>query len=41
VSVEQFAASLGMGLLSVALPLLLFLGLVATLVYIARWWIGE
>jgi hypothetical protein len=34
----QFASSLLMGLLSVVLPLLLFIGAVAALVYIARWW---
>jgi hypothetical protein len=41
VSFDQFATSLGLGLLSVVLPLLVFFALVATLVYIARWWIGE
>ncbi len=37
----QFAASLILGILSVLLPLVLFFTLVATLVYIARWWLDR
>lgn len=40
-SIGQFAASLLMGLLSVLLPLLLFIAAVAAVVYIARWWIDR
>jgi hypothetical protein len=38
VSIGQFAAALLMGLLSVLVPLLLFIAAVAALVYIARRW---
>ena len=37
----QFAASLVLGVLSILIPLLLFIGTVALLVSIARWWIGR
>ena len=37
----QFAASLGLGILSVLLPLAVFVTLVAGLVYVARWWIDR
>jgi hypothetical protein len=40
-SFGQFAASLLLGLLSVLLPLILFIAAVAALVYIARWWIDR
>jgi hypothetical protein len=38
-SVGQFAASLVLGFLSILLPLLVFIAMVAACVYIARWWI--
>jgi hypothetical protein len=41
VSVGQFAASLLFGLLSILLPLLVFIAMVATCVYVARWWIDR
>jgi hypothetical protein len=41
VSVGQFAASLVLGFLSILLPLLIFFAMVATCVYIARWWIDR
>jgi hypothetical protein len=41
VTAGQFAASLLSGILSVLLPLVLFAGLVALLVYIARWWMDR
>jgi hypothetical protein len=40
-TVAQFAASLAMGILSVLLPLIAFISLVAVFVYIARWWIDR
>ena len=40
-SIGQFAASLAFGILSIVLPLALFISLVAACVYIARWWIGR
>ncbi len=40
-SFAQFAASLALGIVSVLLPLILFFGLAAALVYIARWWIDR
>lgn len=40
-TVGQFAASLLFGFLSILLPLLIFIGMVAACVYIARWWIGR
>jgi hypothetical protein len=39
VSLEEFAASLLFGLLSVLLPLVIFVGMVAACVSVARWWI--
>jgi hypothetical protein len=41
VSIGQFAASLAFGILSIVLPLALFISMVAACVYIARWWIGR
>jgi hypothetical protein len=41
VSVGQFAASLVMGFLSILLPLVIFISMVAACVYIARWWIDR
>jgi hypothetical protein len=41
VSIGQFAASLAFGILSIVLPLALFISMVAGCVYIARWWIGR
>jgi len=41
VSVGQFAASLVLGFLSILLPLLIFISMVAACVYIARWWIDR
>jgi hypothetical protein len=41
VTIEQFAASLAFGILSILLPLALFISMVAACVYIARWWIGR
>jgi hypothetical protein len=38
VSVGQVAASLLLGFLSILLPLVIFIAMVATCVYIARWW---
>ena len=40
-SVGQFAASLLFGLLSILLPLAVFIATIAACVYIARWWIGR
>jgi hypothetical protein len=40
-SIGQFAAAIVTGLLSVLLPLLLFIAAVAALVYMARWWIDR
>lgn len=40
-SAGEFAASLLFGILSVILPLLLFIGMVAACVYVARWWIDR
>ena len=40
-SIGQFAASLLLGLLSLLVPLILFVAAVATLVYIARRWIDR
>jgi nitrogen fixation-related uncharacterized protein len=40
VSLGQFAASLAMGLLSMLIPLAIFISMVALCVYVARWWIG-
>ena len=39
VSLGQFATSLLLGFLSILLPLLIFISMVAACVYIARWWI--
>jgi hypothetical protein len=41
VSVGQFAASLVLGILSILVPLLIFISLVAVCVYVARWWIDR
>jgi hypothetical protein len=41
VSAGQFAASLLLGLLSILLPLLAFISMVAACVYVARWWIDR
>jgi hypothetical protein len=41
VSVGQFAASLFFGLLSILLPLLIFIAMVAACVYVARRWIDR
>ena len=41
VSLEQFAASLLFGLLSILLPLVIFISLVAACVYVARRWIDR
>jgi hypothetical protein len=38
VSLGQFAASLLFGFLSILLPLLIVISLVAACVYVARWW---
>ena len=35
----QFAASLLFGLLSIVIPLAVFISMVAACVYVARWWI--
>lgn len=40
-SFGDFAVSLLLGLLSVLLPLLMFISMVAGCVYIARWWIDR
>ncbi len=40
-SVGQFAASLLLGFLSILLPLLIVISMVAACVYAARWWIGR
>ncbi len=40
-SIGQFAASLVLGLLSILLPLVIFISMVATCVYVARWWIDR
>jgi hypothetical protein len=37
----QFAASLLIGLISVLLPLALFIAMVAVCVSVARWWIAR
>ena len=41
VSVTEFLASLLFGLLSVLLPLALFISAVAVCVSVARWWINR
>ncbi len=41
VSFGEFLASLLLGLLSVAMPLLLFVSAVALCVYVARWWLDR
>jgi hypothetical protein len=41
VSFTEFLASLLFGLLSVLLPLALFIGAVAVCVYVARWYIDR
>ena len=40
-SFGEFAASLLFGVLSVLLPLLIFISAVAVCVYIARWWMNR
>lgn len=37
----QFAASLLLGFLSILLPLVIFITMVAACVYVARWWMGR
>jgi hypothetical protein len=41
VSIGQFAASLFFGFLSIVLPLLIFISMVAACVFVARWWIEK
>jgi hypothetical protein len=41
VTVWQFAASLLFGILSILLPLVMFIATVAACVYVARWWIAR
>jgi hypothetical protein len=41
VSVQQFAASLVFGILSILLPLVVFISSVAACVYVARKWIDR
>jgi len=41
VSAGQFAASLFLGFLSILLPLLIFISMVAACVYVANWWIDR
>jgi len=41
VTFGQFAASLVLGALSILLPLLIFISMVAACVYVARWWIDR
>jgi hypothetical protein len=40
VSLGQFGASLAIGILSMLVPLAIFISMVALCVYVARWWIG-
>jgi hypothetical protein len=41
VTIGQFAASLVLGFLSILLPLVIFISMVAACVYVARWWIDR
>jgi hypothetical protein len=41
VNAGQFAASLVLGALSILLPILIVISMVAACVYIARWWIDR
>jgi hypothetical protein len=41
VSLGQFAAALFLGFLSILLPFLIVISVVAACVYVARWWIGR
>jgi hypothetical protein len=41
VTAGQFATSLLLGFLSIVLPLLVVIAIVAACVYIARWWIDR
>jgi hypothetical protein len=41
VTAGQFAASLFFGVLSILLPLVIFIAIVAACVYVARWWIDR
>ena len=38
---DEFAASLFFGLISVLLPLAIFISMVAVCVIVARWWIAR
>jgi K+-transporting ATPase A subunit len=38
VTIGQFAASLVLGVLSILLPLVIVISIVAACVYVARWW---
>ena len=40
-SFAQFAVSLLLGIVSILLPLLIFISMVAACVYVARWWIDR
>jgi hypothetical protein len=41
VSFGEFVLSLVLGILSVILPLVIFISMVAVCVYVARWWIDR
>jgi hypothetical protein len=41
VSFGQFVLSLVLGILSVLLPLVIFISMVPVCVYVARWWIDR
>jgi hypothetical protein len=41
VSFGQFAASLILGILSILVPLVMFIAMVAACVYVARWWVDR
>jgi hypothetical protein len=41
VSFGEFAVSILLGILSVLLPLVIFIATVAGCVYVARWWIDR
>jgi hypothetical protein len=41
VSIGQFAASVVLGFLSILLPLVIFISMIAACVYVARWWIDR
>ena len=40
-TIGQFAASLAFGFLSILLPFLIFISMVAACVYVARWWMDR